>query len=350
MIQGSEIFFVLIRFFFFSSFFSFLLVGPASATCLSLQKSAEGYLNDHPVISEEAPYSLQCREAYRHGYSPSYQMHQLLGKVLLKQLHEERVVCRRLLAVKSFFLFDQLYWVSDTEGYKDIKAAVEQILGMPISRVKGRLDFYDGSESRKQYCTELKERVESLQHDGFWLGTEKEINLAPLILEDDKVYRFMKWTKKCKNKKEEAGTQEERFAKVNATSLNMRVNPSRSAAIVRKLPNAELLRLLKRTKEWAEVVDMNCQRGWVAKKYLQQVRSLSKKRRMLNTVLLTAQGKEKMMEPKGMQPPAVQLNIHGLELLSPPPSVTLYRNGYYGIVSSSNRVYRAGYTYRKGYR
>ncbi len=325
--------------------FSFLSASSAFSRCLPLEETARGYLADHPVIAEEAPFTLQCREAVLHGYTPHYLLHQLLGKVILKQLQEERVLCRRLLAVKSFFLFDQLYWISDTEEYKDIKAAVEQIIGMPVSRVSGGLDFYKEGMKQKQYCSVVKDHIDSLQHDGFWLGVEKKIDLAPLILEDDKVYRFMKWTKRCKESREKT---KERFAKVRATSLRLRAEPSVDGSVVRNLPKGELLRLGAKlhysgTVSWVQVWDMNCETGWVASEYLLPVITL-KKSRDTNTVLLTA-------SPfNGEKRTQNQLTIHGLEKLTPPPSVRLYRKGY---VFSPFGEYRSGYVapplYRRGY-
>ncbi len=204
--------------------------------------------------------------------------HQQLGKMILHALDNGRA-CDRTLAVKNFFLFDNLFLINGTETHREVVHKVQKELRSGRNPDVLVEDINQGSlspyqwEDKPAYCRKAQHEIQALIS-----GTprcrgrckeidsgeiEKKIAAANAALEENEtmINRFIQQAGTCGGF---SVSNSAKVKKVKNSSLNLRRNSTTKSDIVKELPRGTLLLVMNEVNGWYQVIDNKCSAGWVA--------------------------------------------------------------------------------------
>lgn len=208
-----------------------------------------------------------------HFYKATFAQHELLAKMIGAALASGDPDERNL-AVKNFFIFDQLFWLRGSEVHTHIAAEVESVLGRPVSDVKGTLSVFDFRVPEAYYQSVRAElqRLASGRLASAWGARQKEIDLRPLQLKATSITDFVHCTDACVPQGSTLGSSVQVY-QVQGAVLNLRSQPTTESSTVRRLQQGELLRAVEVSGDWTQVLDQECGIGWVATRLVADARS-----------------------------------------------------------------------------
>jgi len=203
-------------------------------------------------------------------YKASPKEHELLAKVILDALNDNDS-CVQFLAVKNFFIFDNLSQVQEKKIYKDISRKIEKIVGRPVNDVKGHLSAY-AFQSYQQYCgiveKEINGLIEGDKFSCYGRGECKPVNFShpeektQKIIEQKKAQKIIEPPKKTEPCPEKSASG--LILKIKKDTLNLRSEPNTRCKIVGELTKNDLLYVIKKEGEWFYISTEKCKKGWVA--------------------------------------------------------------------------------------
>lgn len=201
---------------------------------------------------------IHCEPILYDFYNGSFEEHELLAKMILHAI-ENGTPCERNLAIKNFFIFDNLFWVRDSEIHHRISEFIEKEARMKPGSIHGSLSHYNWEENAT-YCQKTEMEVQSLYYGQSWCeGRCKKIDLEVFERRAEKIEDTIRTTDKCLT-----SLSNKKVIKVNSKTLNLRKAPTTSSAVVSKLHWGEFLRVVTSKNGWHQVVDTKCNKGWVA--------------------------------------------------------------------------------------
>jgi hypothetical protein len=245
--------------------------------CGTVEGWVDVFFNDQHSMQNDALSMIHCDPVVigGHQYKATETQHEILSRMIDEALKSEDA-CDQNLAVKNFFMFDQLYWIKDRPKYKDIVDRIEKVIGRPISQVRGELPtfrpFYkvSGGFDNEKYCQTVIEEIQAIRESGrvsCYRGNAevkcKRIDLSRFERKEEAISSFISATNSCSNGMEQADSTAN-VIQVESDILNLREGWSRDHSIVKTLKKGEFLRVIGDHGEWFKVLDTECRQGWVA--------------------------------------------------------------------------------------
>ena len=241
----------------------FSLSAGSSFACGTVKGWVDNYFNDKHNRKDEALYMIHCMSVTQ-KYKATPSEHEALARMIKKGL-KAMDYCDKALAIKNFFLFDQLYWLKGTKLYDEIVAVIETKIKRSIQEISGELSLYE-QEDREDYCARAGYEVKAMIWNAESICIKKncrKIDIIHLEEKSKRISRFIQYTRKCFKYTLDMDAQDH-IVQVNSDTLNMRRQPAPRDTMVTTLQRGDFLFVTSKRGDWLKVVDKRCKEGWVA--------------------------------------------------------------------------------------
>lgn len=235
----------------------------SSFACGTVRGWVDNYFNEKRSNRDDALYKIHCRPVARH-YRATPSEHEALARMIKKGLNAMDY-CDRVLAVKSFFLFDQLYWLKGTELYDELVSVIETKIKRPVQEISGELSLYE-QEDRDDYCARVGYEIKGMIWNSESVCITKHcrtIDISRLEEKSKRLSSFMKRAVKCLNDTTDRGTKNH-IVQVNTDTLYIRKKPAPRDTVLATLQRGDFLFVTSKRGDWLKVLDRRCKEGWVA--------------------------------------------------------------------------------------
>lgn len=237
-----------------------VVFSPKAYSCGTVEGWVSAYFDSRYDSKLKALYFVHCEPIIYDFYKGSVKEHELLGKMILDAI-EKGNSCERNLAIKNFFIFDNLFWIRDSETHHKISEFIENESGRSIESIMGSLSPYSFEEI-SYYCRKVDEEIHDLYNGrSDCYGRCKKIDLEWFKRQAEKIENFIKVIDNCLTSTTPKSSQ---VLKVKSNTLNLREAPTTQSSIVTKLQRGEFLRVIASKNDWYQIVDSKCNKGWVA--------------------------------------------------------------------------------------
>lgn len=241
--------------------------------CGTVQGWVDAYLDDNHSKQDKALFMIQCKPILNRIYKATPKEHELLAKMIKKALKGSDY-CDRNLATKSFFVFDQLFWLKDSELRNEIVDLIEGRLIRPVHEIKGSFSVYE-RYTKEDYCIIVNYEIKGIKLNGesrCITDTCRETDISPLEEISRRVNSFIIKTLKCLPEDSKISLKAP-VVQVKTESLNLRVRPDPRSTRIKKLFRHDLLMVQSVNNDWFKVIDKSCKEGWVAGYLTREARS-----------------------------------------------------------------------------
>lgn len=241
----------------------FSLPGGSSFACGTVKGWVDTYFNEKRDNREDALYKIHCGPVTRQ-YKATPSEHEALARMIEKGL-KAMEYCDRVLAVKSFFLFDQLYWLKGTGQYDELVSVIETKIKRPVQEISGELSLYE-QEDRKDYCSRVGYEIKGMIWNAESVCITKHcrtIDISHLKEKSQHISAFMKRAGKCAGDTRDPGAKDH-IVQVNTDTLYIRKQPAPRDTVLATLQRGDFLLVTSKRGDWLKVVDRRCREGWVA--------------------------------------------------------------------------------------
>jgi hypothetical protein len=267
--MGKHSSFILLVFLCFIS----ILHAEKSYACGTVKSWVDAYLNENNSKQDKALFMIHCKPILTGTYKATPKEHEMLAKMIKKALKGSDY-CNRNLATKSFFVFDQLFWLKGSELHKEIVDLIESRLKRSVHEIKGSMSVYN-RDTREDYCIIVNYEIKGMKLNGesrCLTDRCREIDMSPLEEKFRRVASFINKTSKCLPEDSKVSLKE-RVVQVKTKTLNLRVKPDPNSRLIKKLLRDDLLLVKKVNNDWLKVIDKTCKEGWVAGYLTREARS-----------------------------------------------------------------------------
>ena len=251
----------------------FILHAENSYACGTVKGWVNAYLDEDHKEHDKALFMIHCKPILTGRYKATPKEHEMLAEMISKALKGSDY-CDRNLATKSFFVFDQLFWLKESELHNEIVDLIEGRLKRPIHEIKGTFSVYE-RDPKEDYCIMVNYEIKGMKlHGESRCITDRcvETDISPLEEKSRRVASFINKTSRCLPKGEKL-SQNERVVQVKTESLSLRVKPTPKSGLIKKLLRNDLLLVRKVNNDWLKVMDKTCREGWVAGYLTREARS-----------------------------------------------------------------------------
>ena len=142
---------------------SALLAAPSQSTaCGTIPGWVETYFDSEHSDQPMALLFIHCLPILDEQYKATLSQHKDLARMIghaLKTGNE----CDRNLAIKNFYMFDQLFWLRGTKTHDEIQDMIGESLGFSdLNLVQGYLAHWDWS-NRDAYCKTVAKQIATMK-------------------------------------------------------------------------------------------------------------------------------------------------------------------------------------------
>lgn len=242
---------------------SLLAVPVRAAACGTIPGWVKVYFDTEHENQPLALAFIHCTPIVEEQYKATLAQHKDLARMIVHAL-DNGDECDRNLAVKNFYIYDQLFWLRGTEVHDEIKSQVAVLLGLPDSTVMaGTVPLWDWKK-RDIYCKTVARQIAAVKGlKPFQAGRGRKIDLSRLKKKAAKVDRILGKTDKCLSVKSNPADVE--LLRVTGNNLALRSKQTTKSKALKRFKLGTFLRVLKFADNgWAHVIDRKCTRGWVA--------------------------------------------------------------------------------------
>ncbi len=250
-----------------------ILHAEKSYACGTVKSWVDAYLDEDHMEQDKALYMIHCKPILTNKYKATPKEHEILAKMIKKALKGPDY-CDRNLATKSFFVFDQLFWLKGSELHNEIVDLIERRLKRPVQEIKGSMSVYN-QEGKEDYCIIVNYEIKGMKLNGesrCITDRCREIDMSPLEEKFRLVASFINKTSKCLPEDSKVSLKE-RVVQVKTKTLSLRVKPTPKSKKKKKLLRDELLLVKRVNNDWLKVIDKTCKEGWVAGYLTREARS-----------------------------------------------------------------------------
>jgi len=242
--------------------------------CGTIEGWVEVYFDPSHPNQPEALYMIHCGPIQSQFYKGTAAEHQFLAEMIDHAL-AHGAADGRAYAIKSYFLFDRLLWLRDTDVHARIVGEIERQLGRPVMGVKGRLSTY-AFEDPAHYISIVQRELDAIAQTGQCVssgreGVSLEAGLRRLRAAEQRILSFLDTVGACSDAS--APGASEQVIRVRSERLNLRQSPSTQSQILKTLLQGDLAQVLRTGSGWLRVRDGTCAVGWVAEYLVEDARS-----------------------------------------------------------------------------
>jgi hypothetical protein len=194
-----------------------------SYACGTVKSWVDAYLDESHREQDKALFMIHCEPILAGKYKATPKEHEMLAEMVKKALKGSDY-CDKNLATKSFFIFDQLFWLKDKELHNEIVDLIEGRLKRPVHEIKGSLSVYERDE-REDYCIIVNYEIKGMKLNGeSRCITDKcrETDISPLEEKSRRITSFINKTSKCLPEDSKVSMKEP-VVQVKTNTLNLRV-------------------------------------------------------------------------------------------------------------------------------
>ena len=250
-----------------------ILHAEKSYACGTVKSWVDTYLDENHREQDKALFMIHCKPILTGKYKATPKEHEMLAKMIKKALKGSDY-CDRNLATKSFFVFDQLFWLKGSELHNEIVGLIEGRLKRPVHEIKGSMSVYN-RDTKEDYCIIVNYEIKGMKLKGesrCIMDKCREIDMSPLEEKFRRVASFINKTSKCLPEDSKVSLKE-RVVQVKTKTLNLRVNPNPKSKRIKILLRNDLLLVKRVNNDWLKVMDKTCKEGWVAGYLTREARS-----------------------------------------------------------------------------
>jgi hypothetical protein len=257
-------------------FFLFLILilhAEKSYACGTVKSWVNAYLDGNHSKQDKALFMIHCKPILTGKYKATPKEHEMLAKMIKKALKGSDY-CDRNLATKSFFVFDQLFWLKESKLHNEIVGLIEVRLKRPVHEIKGSMSVYN-RDTREDYCIIVNYEIKGMKLKGesrCLTDRCREIDMSPLEEKFRRVASFINKTSRCLPEDSKVSLKE-RVVQVKTETLSLRAKPTPKSRLIKKLLRNDLLLVKKVNNDWLKVIDKTCKEGWVAGYLTREARS-----------------------------------------------------------------------------
>ena len=254
---------------------STLIVFPSRTfACGTVEDWVKIYFDNQNHFQQHPLSFVHCEHIVFNYYKATPRQHELLAQMIAHALNSDDP-CDHNLAIKNFFIYDQLFWLKHMDIHKQIKTDVESILKQPSGKISGSLSMYD-FEDHESYCTKVHTEISQMKLGSVQCSDDdkcKRIDLSNIERKAGLVTSFIKETNACLRVQMD-NPLDVQVLRVKTERVNVRSKPSTGGKIINTLKTGDFLRVVRSANEWFLVLGNDCQIGWIAGYLTEEGRSL----------------------------------------------------------------------------